>query len=240
MVRGAALALRTGGVIAASVATAVLLSVVLANLNFERTLRDVAGSRLSVAADDLRRQVEYGLTLGLDLAELADAQALTDRAATAEGIRGVEVVDHRGTVLFAGDHAAVGRPSSVAWDAGSDAGPAIRRHVEGDTLILGGDIRDSFGQVVGAVVMRASLAELRSQVDKVQKDLLPGTLALVAAAGLGALVAVFATVRHGPRALDDTGALRDTLLCQLRDGTAAADRAMNELERGLPDRSAAT
>ena len=240
MVRGAALALRTGGVIAASVATAVLLSVVLANLNFERTLRDAAASRLSVAADDLRRHVEYGLTLGLDLAELADVQALADRAAAGEGIRGVEVLDHRGTVLFAGDHAAIGKPSSVAWNAGAESGAAIRRRVEGDSLILGGGVHDSFGQVVGAVVMRASLAELRSRVDDVQKDLIPGTLALVAAAGLAAMAAVFATVRLGTRSLEDTGALRDALLRQLHDGTAAADRAMDELERSLPERSAAS
>ncbi|HYH37121.1 MAG TPA: hypothetical protein VD860_02775 [Azospirillum sp.] len=243
MVRGAALAVRTGGVIAGSVALAVLLSVVLANLNFERTLRDVTGSRLAVAADELRRHVELGLTLGLDLSELVDVQALADRAAAGSGILGVEVVDDRGTVLFAADRAAIGRPSPAAGEIGSDGGTVVRRRIMGDTLLLGADLRNSFGQVVGAVVMRASLAELRGKIDGIRAGLVGGTLALVAAAGLGALAAVFATVRTGggESALDDAGAvgvLRDTLLRQLHDHTAEAERALDAVERDLAGRPA--
>ena len=107
--RDGALALKTGGVIAASVALAVLLSVVLANLKFEQTLRDVTGSRLAVVVDDLRRHVEYGLTLALDLAEVADVQALVDPATSGQGIVNVQELDERGAILFAGDHTVVGK-----------------------------------------------------------------------------------------------------------------------------------
>lgn len=238
MVRGAALAARTGGVIAVSVGLAVLLSVVLANLNFERTLRDVTGSRLAVAADELRRHIELGLTLGLDLSALADVQVLADRAAAGAGILGVEVVDEHGTVVFAADRSIIGHPSADAASAAAgtaEGGATVRRRLAGDALLLGADLHNSFGQVVGAVVMRASLVELRARIDAVRAGLVGGTLGLVVAAGLAALAAVFATVRLSGRdgALDDAGAvgvLRQTLLRQLDGHTAEATRALDDAE----------
>ncbi|PWC37541.1 hypothetical protein [Azospirillum sp. TSO35-2] len=233
---GGVLALRTGAVIAATVATAVLLSVALSGLKFEQKLREVTSSRLSVVADEMRRRVEYGLTLGLDLSELVDVQAQAERAGAGDEILGVEVVDDRGVVLFAADRAAIGHPTPVHWD-GDAAAPAagLRQRIDGDTLVLGAGVRNSFGQTVGEEILRSSLAGLRARVALVEDRLRVGTLMLVALAALVTLVAVFLVVRHGGgrRGLAAGTAPLGVVHDRLKQGMDAADHAMEELEREL-------
>ncbi|BAI72414.1 hypothetical protein AZL_017760 [Azospirillum sp. B510] len=242
---GGVLALRTGAVIAATVATAVLLSVALSELKFEQKLREISASRLTVVADEMRRRVEYGLTLGLDLSELVDLQAQAERAATGEDILGVEVVDERGTVLFASDRGAVGHPGPDRWTG--DAGDGLRQRIAGDVLIVGTGVRNSFGQTVGEVILRSSLAGLRERVAAVEGGLHAGTLALVGVAALATLAAVFLVVRRG--GLRSTGPTTgpggggaggrggqgslDIVRDRLTRGIADADLAMEELEREL-------
>ncbi len=241
MMVGGALALRTGAVIAATVALAVLLSVVLSGLKFEQKLRDVTSSRLSVVADEMRRRVEYGLTLGLDLSELVDLQALVERAGSGEEILGVEVVDDDGIVLFAADPAAVGRPSPVHWDIDATLPTSgIRQQVAGDALILAADVRNSFGQTVGQVVLRSSLGGLRGRIARVEGELAAGALLLVAAAAAVTLVAVFLTVRHGGarRGLVGGVAPHGAARHRIDHGVDEAERAMAELEHELDSLSA--
>lgn len=232
---GGMLALRTGAVIAATVATAVLLSVALAGLKFEQKLREVTGSRLTVVADEMRRRVEYGLTLGLDLSELVDLQAQAERAGSGEEILGVEVVDDRGIVLFAADRAAIGQPSPVRWTDAATTGATLRRQISGDALIIGSSVRNSFGQTVGEVILRSSLAGLRARVAAVEAELRAGTLVLVGIAGLATLAAVYMVVRQGggrrglAAGAAPLGAVRD----RLNHGIADADGAMEDLEREL-------
>lgn len=234
MKMGSALALRTGAVIAATVALAVLLSVLLAGLKFERTLRDVTASRLSVVADEVRRRVEYGLTLGLDLAELVDVQNLIERAAEPEEILGAEVVDDRGTVLFASEQATVGKPSPTVWeDPGGPIAGGIRQKLDGDAMILGAGIRNSFGQTVGEVVIRSSLAGMRQRVALVERELTGGTLLMVGAAALVTLGAVFLVVHFGGRRLMARDILSSAVRSRLEHGVGQADDAMDEIEREL-------
>ncbi|MBP2298714.1 hypothetical protein [Azospirillum picis] len=240
---GGVLALRTGAVIAATVATAVLLSVLLSGLKFEQKLRDVTTSRLAVVADEMRRRVEYGLTLGLDLSELVDLQAQAERAASGQEILGVEVVDDRGIVLFAADRDAIGRPTPVRWDgavagaaAGGETAPGARRQqIIGDVLVIGTGVRNSFGQPVGEVILRSSLAGLKARVAAVEERLRFGTLALVAVAAAVTMAAVFLVVRHGGgrRGLAAGAAPLGLVRDRLAHGIAGAEQAMEDLEREL-------
>lgn len=236
MTTGSALALRTGTVIAATVAVAVLLSVALAEAKFDRTLRDVTGSRLSVVVDEVRRKVEYGLTLGLDLAELADVQGLVERTASLDEVRDVEVLDENAVVLFAADRTAVGRPSTIAGAPGTaTAAGATRQRMDGDRLIVGTAIRNSFGQTVGEVVLRSSLTGLRTRTAEAEAGLASGIRLLVAAAAAVTLSMVFVIVWRSGR-LDD--AADDTSLSggarrRLEMGVQEAERELAALRRDL-------
>ncbi len=239
MIVGGGLALRTGAVIAATVALAVLLSVILAGLKFEQKLRDITSSRLWVVADEMRRRVEYGLTLGLDLSELVDVQSQVERAAAGAEILGVEVVDDSRRVLFAADRAAIGQPTPIHWGLESGlVGDGVHQQIVGDALILGAPVHNSFGQAVGEVILRSSLGGLRGRIAKVEAELANGTFILDAVTGLITLIAAFLTVRYGavqfrrgtaPSVIAPHSAVRQ----RLGHGVAVADQAMAELERDL-------
>lgn len=231
------LALRTGAVIAATVAVAVLLSVALAAAKFDRTLRDLAASRLSVVVDEVRRKVEYGLTLGLDLAELADVQGLAERTAGLDEVLDVEVVDDAAVVLFAADRSAVGRPSAVAWKPGTapaiaPAPGATRQRVDGDRLILAASIRNSFGQTVGEVVLRSSLTGLRTRTAAAEAGLAGNTRLLVAGTAAVTLAMVFAIVWRSGR-LEDTASPDAPVHRRLEQGVRNAEQNLDALNRGL-------
>ncbi|AWK87210.1 hypothetical protein [Azospirillum thermophilum] len=245
MILGRALALRTGAVIAATVALAVLLSMVLAALKFERTLHDVTSSRLSVVADEVRRRVEYGLTLGLDLSELVDVQGLVERAAEPEEIENAEVVGEDGTVLFAANLSSVGRPSTVAWEPDSAPVPGgIRQRIDGDAIILGAGVRNSFGQLVGEVIIRSSLSGLNERINAVARHLLTSLLVLLGVAALATLGAVVLVVGRGGRRLAGeaagSGAISGAVRRRLQAGVAEADAAMADLDRDMDAMERAT
>lgn len=232
------LALRTGAVIAATVATAVLLSAALSGLKFEQKLGEIAASRLTVIADEMRRRVEYGLTLGLDLSELVDLQAQAERAASGGEILGVEVVDDHGIVLFAADRNAIGHPSPLAKPlehAGWAADGTLRERIDGDVLVISSGVRNSFGQTVGEVILRSSLAGLRERVAAVEHGLLADLLALVGIAVIATFAAVYFVVQRGGgrRGLAAGTAPLSVVQDRLTHGIAEADRALDELEREL-------
>lgn len=192
MGRRGALALRAGFVVAATVGLAVLLTIALAYFTFEGKLIDVATSRLSVAVEEVRRKAEYGLTLGLDLEELQDLQAVIERAAAAPEVEGIAILGQGGKVLFTTSPLA----SSLVAPAGEGA---VRRRIEADHAVLAARLRDNFGQAAGEVVLRASLVELRQAMLPARDDLVAASLALATLASAFALLCAAATVRFTGR-----------------------------------------
>ncbi|WP_035691641.1 hypothetical protein [Azospirillum halopraeferens] len=216
------LARRASLVIAATVCLAVVLTLVLAYYKFQRTLIEVATSRLTVVVEEVRRKTEYGLTLGLDLAELEDARALLDRAAaTAPEVVGLVIVAEDGSVLFATDD---GRSETQAAAGG---GPSVT--IDGDSARLSADIRNSFGQVVGAVVLHATLATLRAEVAGVRDRLVQVGLGLLALGGLVTLVAV--RVLLGRARFDGVEGQGERLAAAVREAEESMDEAERLLDR---------
>lgn len=242
MVRGGALALRAGIVIAATVGVAVAMTVALAYLKFERKLIDVTISRLSVVAEEVRRKSEYGLTLGLDLAEMADLQGVVERAADGNAeIESVAVVSDRGTVVFSSDRGEIGATAALPWGLPGAGTGAMQHAVSGARVSVGAVVRNSFGQTVGQVVLRSSLAALRTEMGAVRTEL-TGTIGrVVVAAGLLAILAVFVTIRMSLRTrrggiADATAdSLHRTVEPRIAAATAEAERALAALERDLDE-----
>lgn len=264
MVEGGGLALRAGGVIAMTVAGAVALALLLAFLKFDQKLLDVTASRLAVVAEEVGRQAELGMTLGLDLRELEDLRGVAERAAVIGKVTRIAVVDGDGTTLYASSPDVVGRRIERPADANPSADGRFRRWVDGDSMILSLPLRNAFAQQVGEVVVSAGLGELRSGEAAVRGELIHSAVPVIAVALLVTGVAVKFTVSWSTRAeralsegasfgavapegrprggeTDDEGDLAETtdhlhltLEPRLAAAIAAADRAMGEVSRALP------
>jgi sensor histidine kinase regulating citrate/malate metabolism len=228
MVGGGALVLRAGGVIALTVAAAVVLAVVLAFFKFDQKLLDVTANRLVVVAQDVRRQAEVGLTLGLDLVELDDLKSIAERAALAADVTRVDLRDIRGIVRFSSQPGRVGQPAGVG-ETTPGGNEAFRRVVDGDRATVVVVLRNGFGEPAGTVAVEASLKELRQQKEAVRRDLVAAAAPVIAGALAATLLAVMLTVRWsvGGRGDDNNRAADPDL------DDESPDRAMKETAASL-------
>jgi hypothetical protein len=194
MIGGGALTVRAGGVIATMVAASIALALLLAFLKFDRKLQDVTVVRLAMAAEEVRRQTETGLALGLDLAELEDLTDVLQRAAQARDVLRIDLWDEGGRVLFSSDPALLG---TVADKTGleNDSSGHYRRRVHNEELTLTRRLNNSFGLTVGDVAVHATLAAQRRELKDVRRELLRSSVPLIALALAVTLLAVGLTVR---------------------------------------------
>lgn len=200
MVEGGGLALRAGGVIAMTVAGAVALALLLAFLKFDQKLLDVTASRLAVVAEEVGRQAELGMTLGLDLRELEDLRSVAQRATTIGKVDRIAVVDGDGIALYASSGEVEG--TRIGPPAGTDVSSEgrFRRWLDGDHMILSLPLRNAFAQHVGDVVVSAGLSELRAGEAAVRGELIHSAVPVIAVALLVTGIAVKFTVSWSTRA----------------------------------------
>ncbi len=188
------LATRAGGLIAVTVAVALALTLLLVFLKFDQKLRDVSISRLSMVAEGVRRESETGLALGLELAELEDLSSVLSRAAQARDVARIDLWDENSRVVFSSEPDSVRRLADASELVSGDGGK-YRWRVRGDELLIAVPLRDSFDRIVGHVVLLATLAVQRRQLEKVRQDLLKWTMPLILVALVTTLLAVGVTVR---------------------------------------------
>lgn len=196
MVEGGRLVLRAGAVIALTVAAAVVFAVALAFFKFDQKLLDVTVNRLSVVAQEVRRQAEVGLALGLDLSELVDLKGVVTRAAAAGDVTRVDLADVGGKVRFSSDPDGEGRRAPAAAGIADSAGAeGMRRVIEGDAAVLIAPLRNGFGEPAGAVLVEVSVEPQRRQVAAVRAELISAAAPVIAVALAVTLAAVMLTVR---------------------------------------------
>ncbi len=198
MIGNYALVIRAGGVIAATVAIAIALALLLAFLKFDQRLQEVTVARLGLVVEEVQRQSETGLALGLELAELEDLSAVLPRAARARNVLHIDILGGQGSVLFS---SAADRIGSRADRVGlvADASGRFRRRIQGHELLLTTPLINGFGQMVGDVAVYADLTPQHEELLEVRRELLSSTLPVIAGALLLTLVAVILTVRFSGR-----------------------------------------
>jgi hypothetical protein len=194
MIDDRVLVARVGGVIAATVALAIALALLLAFLKFDQRFVDVTVARLGLVVEEVRRQSETGLALGLELAELEDLTGVLQRAAG----RGMSCISTfwmtRARCSFPSAPARLG--SGRIWGGlVADADGRLSRRARDHELLLTGRLGNGFGQMVGDVAVYADLTPQHQALAGVRRELLSSTAPLVVVALLMTLVAVFLTVR---------------------------------------------
>ena len=184
-----ALAWQVGGVIALTLATAIALALLLAYLKFEQRLLDITGDRLELVLEEVRRQTETGLALGLELAELEDLSGVLQRAARARDVVRIEIWNDQGRILFSTQADRVGS-HNAAIDLGPGDGPGPKHRLHGDKLQLSLPLTDGFGRMVGTVGVTACLSNLHQSLVGVRNELLATATPVVSIALVLSLVAV--------------------------------------------------
>jgi hypothetical protein len=139
-----------------------LVSVLFLSFDLRRAHRDAAVARLSVSVNDLRRAVEARLAFGQPLALLQDGQTLLEREkANLAGAGAVMIAGPQGHIQQSTDRTSVGDRLPEPW-LGRDGNLRDQPWSEAGErgLVVGAPIVDGFGHVIGAVIIRESIAHV--------------------------------------------------------------------------------
>lgn len=154
---------------------------------FDRTLSDLERSRLQMVVGDIKTNLETGLSLGLPLKSLENAQSLIDTQAKQDpNILDILVHDENGAILF---HSGTKKMSSIippAWQiAANTAGERtwLLKEENAETkelsVVVASKLTGGISQDLGGIAVRYSMATHQDTVREVQEKLTLMSLATI-------------------------------------------------------------
>lgn len=221
---------RFSAVVLISITLAFALSVTFNYFKFRQTLTVLVAERIDFMASDLASSVQLGLDLGLELQAIENVRGQLDRAALLDpGIRAIWVIDGQGGVVFGAADGDVALPDL-------DGLTANWSELEGEALTVLSPLRNNFGLVVGAVVMRYNIERTEAQASDMLQDLARSALIILPLILLPAVLLVYLVYRRtgqrlkrlydrfigmpGPAGDDELGELADRAFAQVDAATA--------------------
>jgi hypothetical protein len=192
--------------------------------------------------------------IGMQFAELSQLPQMLAREKTADRlIRGIDVFDSSGQVLYSSDRSRVGLKVPPAWnEIAARAKLTEWSAAEGDEYVAGISIKNSFDLTVGYLAMRYSRDEVDAAAANAGREILVASLASFGGIALLAPLALILVIRRFERDIEELdaaashledkvatapppaasgafGGAIDTLRTSLRD----ADRMLDELRTRL-------
>jgi predicted MFS family arabinose efflux permease len=168
------------------------MSYLLISFKIENTHRELRHGRFDLISQDIDRIVEQSLTLGLDFRQIPTLPAALKSRLDADGaLRGIDVLDKDGIVLYSTDTQRLRQSAIAEWLAAMNAassaiaspkaGPAVWRVSAKDSTgesVAGTNILNSFGQQIGFVAVRYSAREGAQAIQEMQSKLRPTMIAV--------------------------------------------------------------
>ena len=225
--------IRLGVPISLIIALAVGLISFLNYYNYEKTYRQLNVSRITVVARDLRQAIETGLNVGLAPRNNTQLDsALSIAKDHTEGLRFAVVIDEKANRTVEVGEAA---PEQDWLKRLQGVGSELSWVGEGrDTYQVGLPFRNSFGVMVGAVILGYDKAAIDRANAAMRSALFADWLLVVAALTVLALLGVRRVTRH----LEFELTQAEVALDQAQPGVAVPELRLpllgDEIEEGIP------
>ena len=154
---------------------------------FDHTLNDLERSRLQMVVGDIKANLETGLSLGLPLKSLENAQSLIDTQAKQDAnILDILVHDENGAILFHSDTKNTLATIPHAWqltakDAGEKTWFLKEENAETKVanLVVASTLAGGISQDLGSIAIRYSMGVHQNTVRAVQEKLISASLATI-------------------------------------------------------------
>lgn len=177
---------------------ALILTALLNYFKFEKAVTNVIASRFVVTVNGLQGDVENAMNLGLSLAELRDLQALIEREERSDDqILAIEIADTSGTILFSTDSTRIETPLPEDWvrTMSRSEGGIWQESYQGNP-VLGASLRNTFGQVAGAVMLRYAKTAVTQRTTAVRPGLAAAAVVAIIACSLLTVAGVWLVFRN--------------------------------------------
>lgn len=178
---------------------------------YRSTANRLVTERLVVTGRSVENSIQSSLALGLQFSDIGTLPGILDREqATDSLIRGIDIFDTDGNMLYSTDRLRASRPVPKAWLAA-----ARKAGDKGDWLIDDGDesatgisVQNNFGLTIGHLALRYSSEHVREATYAVGREIAATSLLIfLAAAGLSSLALLTVMRRLG----NDVGRVEDAL-----------------------------
>jgi hypothetical protein len=201
-------------------------------------------SRVLVVGRGIENTVQASLQLGMQFNELAQLQQMMTREKSSDRlIRGIDVFDSSGQIIYSTDRARVGEKVDPSWTEAAARSKTTEWSQEGsDEFVAGISLKNNFDLTVGYLAMRYGAEEVDRAAKVAGREILLASIISFIGIALVAPLALIVVIRRFERDLRALEAaashLEDRTVVAAPTGSAF-DSAIGNLRTSLRDANVA-
>ena len=205
---------------------------------YKSTIGGIVKSRVLVIGRGIENSVQASLSVGMQFMELGTMNALLAREKASDRlVRGIDVFDHTGQIIYSTERARVGEKVPKDWTDASERSKTTEWGLEGaNEYVAGISLKNNFDLTVGYLALRYSSDEVERAARVAGREIL--TASIISFVGIAlvaplALIVVIRRFERDLRALERAASqLEDRTEPPLPSGTAF-DAAIGNLRSSL-------
>ena len=219
---------------------------------YKSTISGIVKSRVLVIGRNIENSVQASLSVGMQFLELANMNALLARERAADRmVRGIDVFDHSGQIIYSTDRARVGEKVPREWTEASSRAKSTEWGLESSSEYVAGiSLKNNFDLTVGYLALRYSADEVDRAAHVAGREIMMAAIVSFVAIALVAPLALIVVIRRFERDLRSleraashledrseapalTGSAFDAAIGNLRSSLREANLALDDLRAKL-------
>ena len=219
---------------------AVGMSAFLNYFKYKSTIGNIVKSRVLVVGRGIENSVQASLQLGMQFSELSQLPQLMQREKSTDRlVRGIDVFDYSGQIIYSTDRARVGQKVPATWTQAAERSKTTEWTAdESNEYVAGISVKNAFDLTVGFLALRYGRDEVENAAAKAGREILLAAIASFLGIAIVAPLALIVVIRRFERDLRTLEAaashLEDRAQTPLSSGSAF-DSAIGHLRASLRD-----
>jgi hypothetical protein len=211
---------------------------------YKSTIGGIVKSRVLVIGRGIENSVQASLAVGMQFMELGTMNALLAREKASDRlVRGIDVFDHTGQIIYSTDRVRVGEKVPKDWTDASERSKTTEWGIEGaNEYVAGISLKNNFDLTVGYLALRYSSDEVERAARIAGREILTASIISFVGIALVAPLALIVVIRRFERDLRTleraASQLEDRTEPALPSGTAF-DAAIGNLRGSLREANVA-
>lgn len=207
---------------------------------YKSTISNIVKSRVLVVGRNIENSVQASLALGMQFTELQQLQQLMQREKSSDRlVRGIDVFDTSGQVIYSTDRARLGQKVPTPWIGSAERSKSTEwSSDESDEYVAGISLKNAFDLTVGYLALRYSRDEVERAASTAGREILLAALGSFIGIAIVAPLALIVVIRRFERDLRTLEAAATHLedrAAQPATGASAFDDAIGHLRASLRD-----
>jgi hypothetical protein len=207
---------------------------------YKSTIGNIVKSRVLVVGRGIENSVQASLQLGMQFNELSQLPQLMAREKTSDRlVRGIDVFDTSGQILYSTDRARVGQKVPGTWTGSAERTKATEWSTEeSDEYVAGISLKNAFDLTVGYLALRYSRDEVERAAATAGREILLAAIGSFIGIAVVAPLALIVVIRRFERDLRSLEAAASHLEDRTQPMPAAGsafDSSIGHLRASLRD-----